>query len=126
MGDGQQFQVIRHLKVDPKKGQEKSVAVFKVRFKFSGLSLRVNKRLSLIPAPFLMSKPGFRQKIWTVTEGGYFQGIYEWASEEFAEKYPKSFIFKLMTKRSAEGTLFFEVIPYTFLSEYVESLLIKK
>ncbi len=126
MEDGQEFQVIRNLKVDPKKGQEKSGAVFKVRFKFSGLSLRVNKRLSMIPVPFLMAKPGFRQKIWTVAEDGYFQGIYEWASEEYAEKYPQSFIFKLMTKRAAEGTLSFEVIPYTFLSEYVEGLLIKK
>ena len=52
MEDGRKFQVIRHLKVDPKKGPEKSVAVFKVYFKFSGLPLRVNKRLSLIPAPF--------------------------------------------------------------------------
>ncbi len=123
MEDGREFQVIRHLKVDPKKGPEKSVAVFKVRFKFSGLPLRVNKRLSLIPAPFLMTKPGFRQKIWTVTEDGHFQGIYQWASEEFAETYPDSFIFKLMTKRSAEGTLSSEVIPDTFLSEYVESYL---
>jgi len=125
MEDGQEFQVIRHLKIDPKKSPEKSAAVFKVRFKFSGLSLRVNKRLSMIPVPFLIAKPGFHQKIWTVTEDGYFQGIYEWASKEFAEKYPQSFIFKLMTKRSAEGTLFYEVIPDTFLSEFVESLLIK-
>ena len=126
MEDGKKFQVIRHLKVDPKKVPEKSVAVFKVRFKFSGLSLRVNKRLSMIPTPFLMAKPGFRQKIWTVSEDGYFQGIYQWASKEFAEKYPQSFIFKLMIKRSAEGTLSFEVIPNTLLSEFIESLLVEK
>lgn len=54
------------------------------------------------------------------------QGIYQWASEEIAEKYPQSFIFRMMTKRSAEGTLSFEVIPNTLLSEFVESLLIKK
>ncbi len=126
MEDGQEFQVIRHLEIDPKRSPEKSTAVFKVRFKFSGLSLRINKRLSMIPAPFLMAKPGFRQKIWTVTADGYFQGIYQWALEEFAEKYPQSFIFKLMTKRSAEGTLSSEVILDTILSEYVENLLIKK
>ncbi len=125
MEDGQEFQVIRHLKVDPKKGHEKSVAVFKVRFKFSGLSLRVNKRLSMIPAPFLIAKPGFLQKIWSVSKDGYFQGIYQWASEEFAEKYPQSFIFKLMTKRAAEGTLSSGIIPNAFLSEFIESLLIK-
>jgi hypothetical protein len=79
----------------------------------------------MIPVPFLIAKPGFLQKIWSVSKDGYFQGIYQWASKEFAEKYPQSFIFKLMTKRSAEGTLFYEVIPDTFLSEFIESLLIK-
>jgi hypothetical protein len=122
--DGKKFQVIRHLKVDAKKSKEKSVAVFKVRFKFSGLSLRVNKRLSMIPAPFLMAKPGFLQKIWCVSADGYFQGMYEWATKESAEKYQQSFIFKMMTKRSAEGTLSSEVIPETVLSDYVEDLFI--
>ena len=122
MEDGKKFQVIRNLKVDPKQSLEKSVALFKVRFKFSGLPLAVNKRLSIFPAPFLMAKPGFRQKIWTVSEDGYFQGIYQWASKEFAEAYPKSFIYKMMTKRSAEGTLSYEVIPDTVLSEYIKNL----
>jgi hypothetical protein len=126
MEDGKKFQIIRDLKVDFKRNREKSVAVFKVRFKFSGLPLGVNKRLSMIPAPFLIAKFGFLQKIWSVSEDGYFQGIYQWASKEFAEKYPQSFIFRMMTRRSAENTLSFEVIPNTLLSEYVESLLIKE
>ena len=123
MEDGKKFQVIRDLKVDPKQSPEKSVAVFKVRFKFSGLPLGVNKRLSMFPAPFLMAKPGFRQKIWAVTEDGYFQGIYQWASKEFAETYPQSFIFKVMTKRSAERTLSYEVIPDTILTLYIKNFL---
>jgi hypothetical protein len=123
MEDGKKFQVIRDLKVDPKQSPEKSAAVFKVRFKFSGLSLAVNKRISVIPAPFLMAQPGFRRKIWCVSEDGYFQGIYQWASEEFAETYPQSFIFKVMTKRSAKDTLSYKVIPGTIMSEYVESFL---
>ena len=126
MEDGKKFQIIRDLKVDFKHNREKSVAVFKVRFKFSGLPLGVNKRLSMVPAPFLIAKPGFLQKIWSVSEDGHFQGIYQWASKEFAEKYPQSFIFKLMIKRSAEGTLSFDVIPHTLLCDYVESLLDKK
>jgi hypothetical protein len=123
MEDGKKFQVIRNLKVDPTQKSDKTPAVFKVRFKFSGLPLAVNKRLSMIPAPFLMAKPGFRQKIWTVTEDGYFQGIYQWASKEFAEAYPQSFIFKVMTKRSAPGTLSYEVIPNTILAHYTEKLI---
>jgi len=72
MKDGKKFQVIRNLKVDPTQMSDKPVAVFKVLFKFSGLSLAANKRLSIFPAPFLMAKPGFRQKIWAVSEDGYF------------------------------------------------------
>ncbi|MFC1849402.1 hypothetical protein ACFL27_04250 [candidate division CSSED10-310 bacterium] len=122
MADGKKFHVFRNLKVDPQKHPEKSAAVFKVRFKFSSLPPGVNKRLSLFPAPFLIARPGFLQKIWTFSEDGYFQGIYQWASREQAETYPDSFIFKVMTKRSAEGSLTYEVIPDLLLSEYIENV----
>jgi hypothetical protein len=120
MEDGKKFQIIRDLKVDPTQKPDKSVALFNVRFKFSGLPLAVNKRLSIFPAPFLMANPGFRQKIWTVSEDGYFQGIYQWASKEFAEAYPKSFIYKMMTKRAAYGTVSYEIIPNTILAFYIK------
>jgi len=123
MEDGKKFQVIRDIKVVPSQSPEKSAAVFKVRFKFSSLPIAVNKRLSMFPAPFLMAKPGFHEKIWSVSEDGYFQGIYQWISREDAETYPDSFIFKLMTKRAAEGTLSYEVIPDTVLSNYVKKLI---
>jgi len=116
-------QVIRDLKVNTKQSPEKTAAIFKVRFKFSGLPLGVNKRLSMIPATFLMAKPGFREKIWMVSEDGYFQGIYQWATKELAEAYSHSFIFKVMTKRSAEGTLSYEVIPDRVLPHYVKKLI---
>ncbi len=122
MEDGQKFEVIRNLIVDPKQDIEKSCAVFKVRFKFFRLPLAVNKCISAFPTPFLMAKPGFRQKIWTLTEDGYFQGIYQWSTEEFAASYPDSFIFKLMTKRAVEGTVVYEIIPDTVLSDYIHSL----
>jgi len=123
MEDGREFTAFRHLIVDPKKESNTPLAVFKVRFKFAKFSLRVNKRLSLFPTPFLIAQPGFRQKIWTINDNGFFQGIYQWETKEFAESYPQSFIFKMMTKRSSAGTLSFEVIPDTLLSNYVESLL---
>ena len=103
MEDGKKFHVIRNLIVDPIKELENSVAVFKVRFKFSGLPLAVNKRLSMIPAPFLMAKPGFRQKIWTVSEDGYFQGIYQGATKEFAETYPQLFMQTRRIPRPVDG-----------------------
>lgn len=125
MDDGKKFQVIRDLKVDVKQSQKKSAAVFKVRFKFSGLPLYVNKRLSMFPTPFLIAKLNFIQKIWCVSEDGCFQGIYQWASEECAESYPQSFIFKMMVKRSAENTLSYEIIPNQHLLEFVQNSLIK-
>lgn len=123
MEDGEQFTVFRHLIIDKKNISDTALAVFKVRFQFAKLPLQINKRLSLFPTPFLIGQPGFRQKIWTINEKGFFQGIYQWQSKEFAEKYPESIIFKMMTKRSASGTLSYEIIPDTLLYEYVESLL---
>ena len=120
MDDGKKFQVIRDVRVDVKKNSKKSFAVFIVRFKFSGLPLAVNKRLSIFPTPFLLANTGFIEKIWTVSEDGYFQGIYQWDSKEFAEYYPQSFIYKMMTKRSEAGTLSYEIISDTILSEYIE------
>jgi hypothetical protein len=123
MEDGQEFLAFRHLVVDPKKGNDRSCAIFKVRFKFSSLALRINKRLSLIPTPFLIAKRGFKQKLWMINDKGFFQGIYEWESEESAEKYPESFIFKMMTKRSETGTVSYEVIPDMLLSDYLNTLI---
>ena len=123
MEDGRKFQIIRDLRVDSINNQEEPVALFIVRFSFSGLPLFINKRLSMIPAPFLMANMGFREKIWAVSKDGYFQGIYQWASKESAESYSDSYIFKVMTKRSAKGTLSYEVIPDTVLSMYIEKLI---
>ena len=120
MEDGKKFHVIRDVRVDIKQNPEKTFAVFIVRFKFSGLPLAVNKRMSIFPTPFLLANPGFLEKIWTVSEDGYFQGIYQWDSKASAESYPHSFIFKMMTKRSKAGTLSYESIPDTILSEYIE------
>ena len=124
MEDGKRFRIIRDLRIDHEQRSAQSVAVSIVRFKFSGLPLAVNKRLSLIPAPFLIAKTGFHQKLWTIAEDGYFQGVYQWATKEFADEYPQSFIFKMVTLRSLEGTVSYEVIPDTVLSEYVENYLL--
>ena len=123
MEDGKKFTALRRLQVERENSATDGLAVFKVRFKFNSLSLGINKHLSMIPAPFLVGMEGFREKYWTFdNHTGYFQGIYQWESEEYAAKYPQSFIFKLMVKRSAEGTLAYEVIPNTILSDYIKKL----
>jgi len=127
MEDGNKFKVLRRLQVKGKDNSSEGYAVFKVRFKFKSLKFRTNKRLSMIPAPFLMGMKGFREKYWTFNEESeYFQGIYQWESKETAEKYPGSFIYKLMTKRSLPGTLSYEIIPDTDLTEYIRKLSLRK
>ena len=121
--DGKEFKIIRNLIVDPAQHQDISPAVFVVRFKFSGLPLSLNKHISVIPAPFLVAMPEFRRKIWAVSEEGFFQGIYQWSSKESAESYPQSFIFKMMTKRSKNGTLSYKTIHDTVLSDYLENFI---
>ena len=121
MEDGKEFTIFRRLQVEGRDNSTKNEAVFKVRFRFKSLELETNKRLSMIPAPFLMGTKGFREKYWTFNEKtDEFQGIYQWESKESAEKYPDSFIFKLMTKRAAPGTVSYEIMPDTDLSKYIE------
>jgi hypothetical protein len=127
MEDGKEFKVFRRLQVEGREGSHGAGAVFKVRFRFKSLELETNKRLSMIPAPFLMGIEGFREKYWTFHEKtDEFQGIYQWESKESAENYPDSFIFKLMTKRAAPGTLSYEIIPDTDLSKYIEKAITEK
>ena len=120
--DGQEFTVFRRLKAINRGDNSNGLAVFKVRFKFKNLKPGANKLLSMIPTPFLVGMRGFREKYWTINENtDYFQGIYQWESREMAEMYPDSFIFKLMTKRSTPGTLSYEILPNTNLSQYIET-----
>ncbi len=122
MADGQKFTVFRRLRVDGKGDNPDSLAVFKVKFRFKNLSIRANKRLSIIPAPFLMGMKGFREKNWTIDEStNEFQGIYQWSSKEIAERYPDTFIFKIMTQRSTPGTVSYEIIPNTELFQYLST-----
>jgi hypothetical protein len=84
----------------------------------------INMRLSMIPIPFLVGLPGFREKIWGMREEtSEFQGIYQWDSLESAEKYQKSFIFRVMTKRAVADTISIVIMPNTVLSEYLRELL---
>ena len=123
MEDGKRFTVFRRLTIDGNEEGQGTPAIFKVRFQFNNLSIAANKRLSIIPAPFLMGMEGFLEKDWTINEAtNEFQGIYQWSSNEAAEKYPNSFIFELMTKRAAPGTVTYEIIPNTDLSAYLSAL----
>lgn len=121
MKDGQNYRIFRRLQIDNKSENHNDKIIFKVKFRFRNLSPEANKRLSIIPAPFLMGMKGFREKIWTINEKtNEFQGIYQWSAREAAERYPETFIFRLMTKRAALGTVSYEIMPDTDIVEYIK------
>jgi len=112
-GPDEKFVIFRKLVLDPSEAQpEKPGAVFTVRFHFASLSAGANKRLSLIPAPFIVAQPGFRSKTWMLGQDtGMFQGVYEWDSVGDAEAYWTSFPLRLMKKRAVPGSVFYEIAP---------------
>ena len=123
MEDNTMFTVLRRIQVEGENTNSNEYAVFIVRFKFKNLKFETNKHLSNIPTPFLINMKGFREKIWTFNKDtDFFQGIYQWESKEIAEKYPESFVFNLMIKRAAPGTVSYKIIQNTDLAEYIKRL----
>ena len=119
MEDGQIFTIFREVKIDTKSSSNKPV-VFKVRFLLNGMSPKANMQFSWIPAPFIIGLPGFQAKLWMLNyKNNYFQGIYQWESYEYAEKYSKSFAYRFMAGRSVPGTVSIEIIPNMSLEEYL-------
>lgn len=76
-------------------------AIFKIKFQFAKFSFDANRRLSLIPIPFIIAQPGFISKTWLVgLKTGAFQGFYEWETKDAAANYNSSFPLKLMKRRA--------------------------
>jgi hypothetical protein len=109
------FVVFRRMIFDPGPGRPlRPGATFTVRFHFARLSPAVNKRLSLIPAPFIATQPGFRSKMWMLgRDTGMFQGVYEWDTVADAEAYWTSFPLRLMKRRARPGSVHYEIAPHT-------------
>lgn len=101
-GPDEDFIVCSKMVVDPGAEQpDQPAAQFTVRFQFAGLSAQANKRLSLVPAPFIAAQPGFRSKTWMLgRDTGLLQGVYEWDSVADAEAYWTSFPLRLMKRRA--------------------------
>jgi len=111
IGEEEPFKIFRKVMVLQKNHQPKIPgASFKVKFQFANFSFETNRRLSLIPIPFIVAQPGFISKTWLVgIETGCFQGFYEWESIQTAENYVNSFPLKLMKKRALPESLRIQV-----------------
>jgi hypothetical protein len=109
--NGESFVPFRKIVVDAERGRDvQAGATFRVRFSFKNLSPAANRRLSLIPIPFIVAQPGFRSKTWLLGEQtGDFIGLYEFDSVEDAEAYWDSLPLRMMRGRAAPGSLEHEV-----------------
>ena len=94
VSDGcQVFTIIRQIKRRKAKFADGHIT-FVVRFKFAHLSHQANKLASIIPMLLIAGSPGFVQKLYAVNqENGYWQGMYEWRSENHLEAYKRSFVY---------------------------------
>lgn len=109
--DGEDFVIFRQMVVDPGKNRiEEPGATLRVRFHFAGGSASMNKKLSLLPIPFIVGVPGFRSKLWMLgRESGDLQGLYEWDTVATAEAYMRSFAIQLMRRRALPESLSHEI-----------------
>lgn len=111
VNDGEEFVAFRMVVVTGEEERSSDQgAIFQVRFRFKNLSLRANRRLSLIPIPFIVAQPGFRSKTWLLGQRtGDFLGLYEFDSVAAAEAYWSSLPLRMMRRRAAPGSLSHEV-----------------
>lgn len=112
---GEKFVAFRKVLVTPEdqRGSQRG-AIFRVRFRFKNLSSKANRRLSLIPIPFILAQPGFRSKTWLLGEQtGDFIGLYEFDSVADADAYWDSLPLRLMRRRAAPDSLSYEVRAVT-------------
>ncbi len=109
--DEEKFKIFRKVIVLQKDHKLRTQgALLKVKFKFAKFSFDANRRLSLIPVPFIIAQPGFISKTWLIgTETGCFQGLYTWESTKSAENYVTSFPLKLMKKRARPDSLYLQI-----------------
>ena len=118
--DGNVYRIFRNIK-NQKQISSPDACVFVVRFKFARLSHSANKVASIIPMLLIAGYPGFIQKMYAVNaKNGYWQGMYEWKSKQHLDAYKKSFVFRMMNKRSLKETLQSQTISKYHLSDLIE------
>lgn len=112
-GDDDSFVAFRKMVLAPIVNRpERPGAVFTVRFHFARFSPNANKRLSLLPAPFIAAQPGFRSKTWMLGRNtAMFQGVYEWDSVGDAEAYWDSMPMRMMKRRAVPASIVHHIEP---------------
>lgn len=111
LSEDDDYEVFRKIVLDaPEQETRNPEAIFRVTFNFRGLSSSTNKKLSLLPIPFIVAQKGFRSKTWMIgRKTGRFQGLYEWDTAKDAREYWNSFPMKMMKRRAVSSSLQHEI-----------------
>jgi hypothetical protein len=89
--------------------------LLEVRFRFRNLPMWLNRLLSWIPVPLIVSQPGFISKTWfQKMNTSEFMGVYEFDNLRNAFNYWHSLPIRMMSKRAAKNTLHGEIILFDF------------
>ena len=119
MEDGEQYSVFRHILKYPEKDAAAPVT-FIVRFKFSRFSNNANRIISIIPMLLITGFPGFHTKMYGVNmENGYWQGMYQWKSEQSLEDYKQSFVYRMMNRRAVDDSISSKKFPHMQLLRFL-------
>lgn len=120
MEDGEQYRVFRHIHIYPETDHVAPVT-FILRFKFSRFSHHANRNISIIPMLLITGFPGFHAKMYGVnTDNGYWQGMYQWKSEQALEDYKRSFVYRMMNRRAVDDSISSQIFPCMKLLKFVE------
>lgn len=105
--DGRKFRIFKNaVRMDA--GMPPVQGVFRVWF-HSKTSAKFTMFYANFMIPFFLGMQGFRSKLWLINdETGDFGGIYEWTTEQDAERYANSFAMRLSRMRSVPGSFFGE------------------
>lgn len=111
LSEDDDYEVFRKIVLDaPERETRPPEAILRVTFQFRGLSSSQNKKLSLLPIPFIVAQHGFRSKTWMIgRKTGSFQGLYEWDTAKDAREYWNSFPMKMMKRRAVSSSLQHEI-----------------
>jgi len=120
MEDGSEYKIFRHITANNVINNA-SATVFIVSFKFARLSHNANRVASIIPMLLITGFPGFQTKMYAVNkENGFWQGMYQWKTQEHLQVYLRSFVYKMMNKRALKGTISSREYNNQLLISYIE------
>lgn len=107
----QLYRVFLHVKKEPEKELFNNNKVFlRITFKVKHLDFLQRRLIPILSIPFFAGFSGFLSKMFCVNEEtNSLQGVYEWESQEVAERYISSYPMKFMQRNAVAGSVIYEI-----------------